>query len=50
MKAEQGLTGYLSTDEESAIGHYGDHSDFTEEELELLDKEGRTIITQHNIL
>ena len=50
VNAEQGLSGDLTTDEDSAIGHYGDHGDFTEEELELLDREGRTIITQHMFL
>nr|XP_057907490.1 DNA-(apurinic or apyrimidinic site) lyase 2 [Doryrhamphus excisus] len=46
--AEEGLTGLL-TNHEGAIGCYGDHSEFTDEELQLLDKEGRAVITQHRV-
>lgn len=49
-KAEDGLTGLLhEEDEELCIGHLGDHSSFTNEELEALDREGRCVMTQHVI-
>lgn len=49
-KAEDGLTGIShEEDEELCIGHYGDHSSFTYEELEALDREGRCVMTQHII-
>ncbi|KAF3697174.1 DNA-(apurinic or apyrimidinic site) lyase 2 [Channa argus] len=47
--AEEGLTGLL-TNHEGAVGCYGDHSEFSSEELQLLDNEGRAIITQHKIM
>ncbi|KAM4737503.1 DNA-(apurinic or apyrimidinic site) endonuclease 2 [Anableps anableps] len=47
--AEEGLTGLL-TNHERAIGCYGDHADFSSEELQLLDNEGRAVITQHKIM
>uniref|UniRef100_A0A1A8LH08 DNA-(apurinic or apyrimidinic site) endonuclease n=3 Tax=Nothobranchius TaxID=28779 RepID=A0A1A8LH08_9TELE len=47
--AEEGLTGLL-TNHEGAVGGYGDHTDFSNEELQLLDNEGRALITQHKIL
>ncbi|XP_061666014.1 DNA-(apurinic or apyrimidinic site) lyase 2 [Syngnathoides biaculeatus] len=46
--AEEGLTGLLANGE-GAVGCYGNHSDFTDEELQLLDNEGRAVITQHRI-
>ncbi|XP_061909336.1 DNA-(apurinic or apyrimidinic site) lyase 2 [Entelurus aequoreus] len=46
--AEEGLTGLL-TNHEGAVGCYGNHSAFTDEELQLLDNEGRAIITQHKV-
>ncbi|XP_054645193.1 DNA-(apurinic or apyrimidinic site) lyase 2 [Dunckerocampus dactyliophorus] len=46
--AEEGLTGLL-TNHEGAIGCYGNHSEFTDEDLQLLDKEGRAVITQHRV-
>ncbi|XP_013417725.1 DNA-(apurinic or apyrimidinic site) lyase 2-like [Lingula anatina] len=51
LKAEEGLTGLLATtgDESALIGCYGNHADFTDEELQSLDNEGRVIITQHKI-
>ncbi|XP_040907495.1 DNA-(apurinic or apyrimidinic site) lyase 2 [Toxotes jaculatrix] len=47
--AEEGLTGLL-TNHEGAVGCYGDHTEFSSEELQLLDNEGRAIITQHKIM
>ncbi|XP_029362084.1 DNA-(apurinic or apyrimidinic site) endonuclease 2 [Echeneis naucrates] len=46
--AEEGLTGLL-TNHQGAIGCYGDHTKFSEEELLLLDNEGRAVITQHRV-
>lgn len=46
--AEEGLTGLL-TIHKGAVGCYGDHTEFSSEELQLLDNEGRAIITQHRI-
>ncbi|KAM9351020.1 DNA-(apurinic or apyrimidinic site) endonuclease 2 [Symphorus nematophorus] len=46
--AEEGLTGLL-TNHERAVGCYGDQADFCSEELQLLDNEGRAVITQHKI-
>lgn len=43
--AEEGLTGLLGG--EQGVGCYGDQSCFTQEELQLLDNEGRAVITQH---
>ncbi|XP_072178069.1 DNA-(apurinic or apyrimidinic site) endonuclease 2-like [Diadema setosum] len=49
--AEEGITGLLSSKSKQlthdVVGHYGDQSSFTEEELKALDAEGRTIITEH---
>ncbi|XP_040009659.1 DNA-(apurinic or apyrimidinic site) lyase 2 isoform X2 [Xiphias gladius] len=47
--AEEGLTGLL-TNHEGAVGCYGDPTEFSSEELQLLDNEGRAIITQHRIM
>ncbi|XP_072224105.1 DNA-(apurinic or apyrimidinic site) endonuclease 2 [Leuresthes tenuis] len=47
--AEEGLTGLL-TSHEGAVGCYGDHTEFTNEELQLLDNEGRAVITQHRVM
>ena len=47
--AEEGLTGLL-TSHQGAVGCYGDHAEFSTEELQLLDNEGRAIITQHRIM
>lgn len=49
MKAEEGLHSTLTTKTDNIIGCYGDVTDFTAEELEALDAEGRTVITQHRI-
>ncbi|KAM9785853.1 DNA-(apurinic or apyrimidinic site) endonuclease 2 [Neosynchiropus ocellatus] len=46
--AEEGLTGLLSN-QNGAVECYGDQSHFTNEELQLLDNEGRAVITQHRI-
>ncbi|XP_054465702.1 DNA-(apurinic or apyrimidinic site) lyase 2 [Anoplopoma fimbria] len=47
--AEEGLTGLL-TNHEGAVGCYGDQNEFCSEELQLLDNEGRAVITQHRIM
>lgn len=47
--AEEGLTGLL-TNHEGGVGCYGDHTEFSSEELQLLDNEGRAVITQHKIM
>lgn len=44
--AEEGLTGRLVNHGE-AVGCYGDQGDFSIEELQSLDNEGRAVITQH---
>lgn len=46
--AEEGLTGLL-TSHEAAVGCYGDQAEFCREELQLLDNEGRAVITQHKV-
>lgn len=48
--AEEGLSGILTDKMKGApevIGHYGDLSEFTNEELMSLDTEGRAILTEH---
>lgn len=47
--AEEGLTGLL-TSHDGAVKCYGDHADFSNEELQLLDNEGRAVITKHRIM
>ncbi|XP_006625457.3 DNA-(apurinic or apyrimidinic site) endonuclease 2 [Lepisosteus oculatus] len=47
--AEEGLTGLL-TNHGGAVGCYGDQAEFSDEELQTLDSEGRAIITQHRIV
>ncbi|XP_034732134.1 DNA-(apurinic or apyrimidinic site) lyase 2 isoform X2 [Etheostoma cragini] len=47
--AEEGLTGLL-TNHEGAVGCYGDHTEFCSKDLQLLDNEGRAVITQHRIM
>ena len=47
IKAEDELSGMSCSDD--VIGHYGDQSDFSDEELASLDNEGRTVITQHQL-
>ncbi len=50
-KAEEGLLGGLRSDnEDDNIGCYGDQSDFSDEELQSLDNEGRCIITKHKLM
>ncbi|XP_051914040.1 DNA-(apurinic or apyrimidinic site) lyase 2 [Hippocampus zosterae] len=48
IAAEEGLTGLL-TNNAGAIGCYGNQSEFTDDELQLLDNEGRAIVTQHRV-
>lgn len=47
--AEEGLSGLLSS-HEGAVGCYGDRAEFCEDELQLLDNEGRAVITRHRIM
>ncbi|XP_029010980.1 DNA-(apurinic or apyrimidinic site) lyase 2 [Betta splendens] len=47
--AEEGLSGQL-TSHDGAVGCYGDHTEFSNAELQLLDNEGRAVITQHRIM
>lgn len=50
VRAEEGLSGALSDKMrgiEGIIGHYGDLSEFTDEELINLDSEGRAVLTEH---
>ena len=47
--AEEGLTGLL-TNHEGAVGCYGDPMEFCDDELQLLDNEGRAVITQHQYM
>ncbi|KAJ7317495.1 hypothetical protein JRQ81_003657 [Phrynocephalus forsythii] len=46
--AEEGLS-RLWTKHEGAVGCYGDTGDFTADELQALDSEGRAVITRHRI-
>lgn len=46
--AEEGLTGLL-TSHEGAVGCYGNQDDFCRDELQLLDNEGRAVITRHKV-
>ncbi|TTH08277.1 DNA-(apurinic or apyrimidinic site) lyase 2 [Bagarius yarrelli] len=47
--AEEGLTGRLANHGE-AVGCYGDMDEFSIEELQSLDNEGRAVITQHKFM
>ncbi|XP_035242830.1 DNA-(apurinic or apyrimidinic site) lyase 2 isoform X1 [Anguilla anguilla] len=47
--AEEGLTGLL-TSHDGSVGCYGDQSQFSMEELQMLDNEGRAVITQHKVM
>lgn len=49
IAAEEGLTGLL-THHEGAVGCYGDQTEFCSKELQLLDNEGRAVITKHRIM
>uniref|UniRef100_A0A3P9HFW6 DNA-(apurinic or apyrimidinic site) endonuclease n=1 Tax=Oryzias latipes TaxID=8090 RepID=A0A3P9HFW6_ORYLA len=49
LAAEEGLTGLL-TNHDGAVGCYGDQTGFSSEELQLLDNEGRAMITKHRIM
>ncbi|XP_066473360.1 DNA-(apurinic or apyrimidinic site) endonuclease 2 [Tiliqua scincoides] len=46
--AEEGLTG-LFTKHDGAVGCYGNTGDFTPEELQSLESEGRAVVTRHRI-
>ncbi|OWF42500.1 DNA-(apurinic or apyrimidinic site) lyase 2-like [Mizuhopecten yessoensis] len=47
--AEEGLTSLLNQKDDGKVGCYGDTTHFSTDELEALDAEGRTVITQHRI-
>lgn len=48
-QAEEGLSGALSASDDGTVGHYGNQTMFSEDELKDLDAEGRAVITQHRI-
>ncbi|GAB1598145.1 DNA-(apurinic or apyrimidinic site) lyase 2-like [Argonauta hians] len=49
-KAEEGLSAVLNKkDADDVVGYYGNVSDFSKEELDSIDAEGRAVITQHDI-
>lgn len=47
IAAEEGLSPVLTT--QPSIGSFGSNSDFTLEELEALDAEGRAVLTEHTL-
>ena len=47
IAAEEGLSAVLTP--QASIGSYGSNADFTREELEALDAEGRAILTEHRL-
>ena len=47
IAAEEGLSATLTP--QPSIGSYGYNSDFTPDELEALDAEGRAILTEHSL-
>ncbi|XP_033746043.1 DNA-(apurinic or apyrimidinic site) lyase 2-like [Pecten maximus] len=47
--AEEGLTSLLNQKDDGKVGCYGNVIDFSTEELDALDAEGRAVITQHRI-
>ncbi|XP_069065472.1 DNA-(apurinic or apyrimidinic site) endonuclease 2 [Pleurodeles waltl] len=49
LAAEEGLSGLL-TSHTGAVGWYGATEEFSEEELQLLDSEGRAVLTRHKII
>lgn len=49
VEAEEGLYKELNPKLEGKVGHYGDVSEFSSDELEALDAEGRAVITKHKI-
>ena len=48
IAAEEGLSDVLTP--QPSIGSYGSNTDFSPEELEALDGEGRTILTEHRLV
>ena len=51
VQAEEGLAGvYTPLDDDTIVGSSAHLSDFTTDELQALDKEGRVVITQHKIM
>ncbi|XP_062616563.1 DNA-(apurinic or apyrimidinic site) endonuclease 2-like [Saccostrea cucullata] len=48
-EAEEGLYKDLNPKVDGKVGHYGDVSEFSSDELEALDSEGRAVITKHKI-
>lgn len=49
VEAEEGLYKELNPKLDGKVGHYGDVSEFSSDELEALDAEGRAVITKHKI-
>ncbi|XP_038171957.1 DNA-(apurinic or apyrimidinic site) endonuclease 2 [Arvicola amphibius] len=48
VAAEEGLSGVFAT-QNGDVGCYGNMDEFTQEELRVLDSEGRAVLTQHKI-
>ncbi|KAH0515125.1 DNA-(apurinic or apyrimidinic site) lyase 2 [Microtus ochrogaster] len=48
VAAEEGLSGVFAT-QNGDVGCYGNLDEFTQEELRVLDSEGRAVLTQHKI-
>ena len=48
IAAEEGLSAVLTP--QSSIECYGNHTDFTLEDLEALDAEGRAMLTEHRLV
>ena len=48
IAAEEGLSAVLTP--QPSIGSYGSNTDFSPEELEALDGEGRTVLTEHRLV
>lgn len=47
--AEEGLSGLLTSHSEGRVGSYGNMTEFSNEELQALDAEGRAVMTRHQI-
>lgn len=48
VAAEEGLSGVFAS-QNGDVGCYGNMDEFTQEELRVLDSEGRAVLTQHKI-
>ena len=49
IQAEEGLYRDLNPKLEGKLGNYGEVSEFSSDELEALDAEGRAVLTKHKI-